>query len=336
MEMQAPPGAAQLSTRSASGWKAGVHANFLPLEVSVTRRDDFRAALTARQLGAAQLAYVDADAHRVVRTRTLSERSERAFLKLFWQVRGLSRIEQAGRCSDLAPGAWTFYDTSRPYSIDIDDASRFVVALLPLDACPEWESLAANGLGQSFRSTGASRVALGCVLTALRDPHHYDARSAETACASIANLMLAAAKSATDVRHTRVDAQLARARRYIASRIGDPELTPDVVAAELRVSRRTLYAWFEPVGQSPGAFIQQTRLDRCRQALLDADGRDKTITRIAFDNGFSDMAYFSRLFKATYGAGPREYRRRAQSRNCTPGQLSSHPAASPPARTERR
>lgn len=311
--MQALPGAAQLRTHSAFGWKAGVHENFLPLEVSVTRSADFHAALTARQLGAAQLACVDADAHRVTRTRALSERSERAFLKLFWQVGGVSRIEQAGRRSELAPGEWTFYDTSRPYSIDIGDASQFVVALLPLDACPEWRSLATNGLGQRFRSTGASRVALGSTLTALRDPQDYDPPSAEAICMSIAGLMLVAAKSATDVRRTRVDAQLARARRYIASRIDDPELTPDSVAAGLRVSRRTLYAWFELVGQSPGAFIQQTRLDRCRQVLLDAASRDKTITRIAFDNGFSDMAYFSRLFKAVYGTGPREYRRRSRA-----------------------
>ncbi len=310
--MQTLPGAAQLRTRSALGWKVGVHDNFLPLEVSVTRSADFHAALTARQLGAAQLAYVDADAHRVTRTRTLSERSDRAFLKLFWQVGGMSRIEQAGRRSELAPGEWTFYDTSRPYAIEIGDASQFVVALLPLDACPEWKSLATTGLGQRYRSTGASRVALGSTLTALRDPQDYDPSSAEAICMSIAGLMLAAARSATDVRHTRVDAQLARARRYIASRIDDPGLTPDAVAAGLQVSRRTLYAWFELVGQSPGAFIQQTRLDRCRQVLLDADSRDKTITRIAFDNGFSDMAHFSRLFKAVYGTGPREYRRRSQ------------------------
>lgn len=310
--MQASPGVAQLSTRSASGWKEGVRENFLPLEVAVTRRDDFHAVLTARQLGTVQLAYVDADAHRVTRTRTLSERSDRAFLKLYWQVDGMSRIEQAGRRSELTSGAWTFYDTSRPYSIDIGDASQFAVALLPLDACPEWKSLATNGVGRSFHATGASRVALGSVLTALRDPQAYDPPSADAICTSIAGLMLAAAKSASDVRHTRVDAQLARARRYIASRIEDPELTPDAVAAELRVSRRTLYAWFEPFGQPPGAFIQQTRLDRCRRAMLDADSRDKTITRIAFDNGFSDMAHFSRLFKAAYGTGPREYRRQSR------------------------
>ncbi len=311
--MQVLPGAAQLSTCSAVGWKAGVHENFLPLEVEVTRRADFHATLTARQLGATQLAYIDADAHRVARTRTLSERSERAFLKFFWQMGGMSRIEQAGRRSELAPGAWTFYDTSRPYSIDMGDDSKFAVALLPLDACSEWASLAMHGLGQSYRSSGASRVALGSVLTALHDPQACDPVSAEAFCTSIAGLMLAAAKSAGDVRETRTDARLARARRYIASRIEDPELTPDTVAAELRVSRRTLYAWFEPVGQSPGAYIQQTRLDRCRRALLDSDSRDKTITRIAFDNGFSDMAHFSRLFKAAYGAGPREYRRRSRT-----------------------
>jgi AraC-like DNA-binding protein len=304
-------GVARLRTRSIECWQEGIHDNFLPLEFTARRTEDFLATLSARQLGAAHLACVSADAHRVVRTRALADRSERGFFKLFWQLSGASRIEQAGRSGELKPGNWSFYDTSRPYEIEISDASRFAVMLMPQELCPSWNAPAAERTGQAFRSSGASRVALASVMTALRDPESYDALAADTVVASISALMLTALKSESDdERQPGLQARLSQAQHFIISRIDNPELTPDDVATALHVSRRTLYAWFAQTGQSPFAYIQQTRLDRCRLVLIDPAARNTTITRIAFDNGFSDMAHFSRIFKTTYGASPREYRKR--------------------------
>ncbi|GIK25080.1 MAG: transcriptional regulator [Betaproteobacteria bacterium] len=304
-------GVARLRTRSIERWQEGIHDNFLPLEFTARRTEDFLATLSARQLGAAHLACVSADAHRVVRTRVLADRSERGYFKLFWQISGGSRIEQADRSGELKPGSWSFYDTARPYEIEISDASRFAVMLMPQELCPSWNAPAAERTGLAFRSSGASRVALASVMTALRDTEAYDPLAADTVVASISALMLTALKSEADgERQPGLQARLSQAQHFIISRIDNPELTPDDVATALQVSRRTLYAWFAQTGQSPCAFIQQTRLDRCRLALIDPAARGHTITRIAFDNGFSDMAHFSRLFKATYGAGPREYRKR--------------------------
>lgn len=309
--MEQTLGVARLRTRSIARFQEGVHDNFLPLEFAAPRNDAFLATLTARQLGNAQLALVNADAHRVRRTRVLADRSERGYFKLFWQLSGGSRIEQSGRCGELKPGNWTFYDTSRPYQIEVSDASRFAVMLMPQELCPNWNAPAAERTGQAFRSSGASRVALASVMTALRDPESYDALAADTVVASISALMLTALKSVSDdERQPGLLARLSQARHFIISRIDNPELTPDDVATALQISRRTLYAWFAQTGQSPFAYIQQIRLDRCRLVLIDPAARNTTITRIAFDNGFSDMAHFSRIFKTTYGASPREYRKR--------------------------
>lgn len=309
--MEPTLGAARLRTRNIERFRESVQDNFLPLEFAAPRNDAFLATLSARQLGAAQLACVSAEAHRVRRTRTLADRSERSYYKLFWQIAGASRIAQDGRCGELQPGNWTFYDTVRPYDIEVADASRFAVMLMPRELCPNWSAPAAERTGQSFRSSGASRVALASVMTALRDPEAYDALAADTVVASISALMLTALKAETEQEpHPGLQARLSQARHFIISRIDNPELTPEDVASALQVSRRTLYAWFAQCGQSPFAFIQQTRLDRCRMALIDPAARQLTITRIAFDNGFSDMAHFSRLFKTTYGTGPRDYRKR--------------------------
>lgn len=309
--MEASHQVVRLQARSIGRWQDGVRENFLPLDFSGHVQGEFLASMTARQLGCAQIACIGTEAYRVARTRKLASQSEARYLKLFWQIAGMSRIEQGGRAGTLAPGAWTFYDTSRPYTIESSDSSRFAVMLLPQEHCPNWNALFDLNSGQPFHSNGASRVALASVMTALRDPEPYDALAADTVVASISALMFSALKreaagEATPAGRTR----LAEACRYIVERIDDPALTPEDVAAALRVSRRTLYAWFAQQGLAPFAFIQQKRLERCRQALADPAANAQTITRIAFDHGFSDMAHFSRLFKAAYGASPRDYRRR--------------------------
>lgn len=309
--MEPSHGLVRLSASSIVSWQNGVRANFLPLDFAGRRKGDFTASLTARRLGSAHLACVGTDAYRVMRTRTLADQSESRYFKLFWQIAGSSCIEHAGRASTLKPGSWTFYDTSRPYVIESSDSSRFAVMLLPQEHCPHWNASITDRMGESFRPSGASRVALASVMTALRDPDRYDALTADTVVASISTLMLTALKSeAADELQPAARARLTQACRYIAGRIDDPQLSPEEVALALRVSRRTLYTWFAQDGLSPFAYIQQTRLEQCRLALIDPAARDRTITRIAFDKGFSDTAHFSRLFKSTYGASPREYRRR--------------------------
>jgi AraC-like DNA-binding protein len=49
------------------------------------------------------------------------------------------------------------------------------------------------------------------------------------------------------------------------------------------------------------ALIRRRRLERCR---IDLTRSDRTVAAVAARWGFADPAYFSRLFKATYGYNP--------------------------------
>lgn len=62
-------------------------------------------------------------------------------------------------------------------------------------------------------------------------------------------------------------------------------------------------------GKSPGAFIQDLRLMVAARRLLVTDAR---ISDIAYEVGFEDPNYFSRMFRRNFGASPQEYRRNAQ------------------------
>ena len=70
-------------------------------------------------------------------------------------------------------------------------------------------------------------------------------------------------------------------------------------------------------------WIWSRRLEKARRDLFDPLLARESITQIALSSGFSDLAHFSRRFKAAYALAPREYR-------ClqSPGLQSSSP---PPA-----
>lgn len=100
---------------------------------------------------------------------------------------------------------------------------------------------------------------------------------------------------------------LDRAKRLIAHRIAEPDLSPASLCQELFVSRSRLYRTFEPLG-GVSAHIRRQRLLRARVTLLDA--RDaRSIARIAEHWGFADASTFSRAFKQEFGASPRMVRK---------------------------
>lgn len=100
---------------------------------------------------------------------------------------------------------------------------------------------------------------------------------------------------------------VAMARRVIAERYGEPDLSPARVAAMIGCSRATLYRLFEAEGVGIAEAIWNMRLDRARTALADEPGT--AIVEIAFRCGFLDQPNFNRMFKRRFGAPPGDLRR---------------------------
>ena len=60
-------------------------------------------------------------------------------------------------------------------------------------------------------------------------------------------------------------------------------------------------------GTTPGKYLLKLRLDEARQMLLE---NQLSISEIAFQTGFEDSNYFSRIFRIYSGMSPREFRNR--------------------------
>ena len=58
-------------------------------------------------------------------------------------------------------------------------------------------------------------------------------------------------------------------------------------------------------GISPGKWLRRKRLQRAKRYLETSHHR---ISEVAFENGFSNVSHFSRVFKSQFGKSPAEYR----------------------------
>ncbi|MGW1057948.1 helix-turn-helix domain-containing protein [Micromonospora rubida] len=95
---------------------------------------------------------------------------------------------------------------------------------------------------------------------------------------------------------------------FIERRIGDPDLSPQMVALAHGISVRALHRLFENENLTVARWIRHRRLERCRHDLADPLLAHRTIERVASRWGLTDAAHFSRVFRNAYGISPRDYR----------------------------
>jgi len=115
---------------------------------------------------------------------------------------------------------------------------------------------------------------------------------------------------------------LAAARRLIAQRCSDPELSADLIATWLGCSRATLYRAFQREGTSVASAIWSARLAQARTLL--AGEPAASIGSIAFRSGFLDQANFNRMFRREFGMPPGEFKQ-----SCGTAEAALQPARTP-------
>ncbi|KQO64201.1 hypothetical protein ASF22_21575 [Methylobacterium sp. Leaf87] len=98
----------------------------------------------------------------------------------------------------------------------------------------------------------------------------------------------------------------ALARMVVQANLSRPDLSPEFIAGEIRVSRATLYRMFEPEG-GVMHFVQGERLLAVRDALADPMEM-RTLTRLAEVFAFSSASQLSRSFRNRYGVPPQVWR----------------------------
>jgi AraC-like DNA-binding protein len=250
------------------------------------------------------------------RTRGHIRRLDLDVCKIDVLAQGRGVVAQDGREASLGPGDLTFVDLSRPAHWTMS-AMRVVAVVFPRTLLPlrpgEVAGLTAVRI-HGDRGAGALVSSFARELVRRLD----DVGGADGARLGAAALdLLAVALAARLGRPERVPPDsrqrvlLARVHGFIEARLGDPDLSPRMIAGAHYISPRYLYKLFEPDQTSVAGWIRRRRLERCRRDLLDPALADRPVSAIAARWGLTNAAHFSRAFRAAYGVAPSDYRRAA-------------------------
>lgn len=95
---------------------------------------------------------------------------------------------------------------------------------------------------------------------------------------------------------------LERLMQVINKGLDNPDLTVDMIGAEVNLGRVQLYRKCKAAsGMSPNELLRTARLNKAYQLLKETD---KTVSEVAYSVGFSSPSYFAKCYKDLFGKNP--------------------------------
>ncbi len=288
---------------------------------------DYRGVFRKSGLGAMQIVVMDIMPITVYRTPQHISQADPDMIKLALVCSGNSCvISQGGRQAKVSPGEFAFYDTRRPYEVRCGADGDTPLQLMSFMFPPSLLSLPRSALRQLAAvrfgaSAGLGDLTAQFLLQLARNVDHYSpAEAARLSAAALEVLATRLAREqdvgASGTQEARRHALLTTVQAFIQQHLGDPGLTPSVIAAAHHISLRSLHQLFHDEGLTVAGWVRQRRLESCRQDLSNPALAARPVAAIAGRWGFSSACDFSRAFRAVHGLPPAEYRMSALTVKC--------------------
>jgi AraC-like DNA-binding protein len=302
--------------RKRAAWNSLIASAMEPVVFSPTDWASYSARLEVRGSGSHILSLVQTGPWKASTTAEhLSAPGSRSTFILF-VVAGSLAINQEGQRATARAGEICFVDGERLARIGSVSTARFFSLRLQSDAS-EVQMLRSTGQASPVlrRSDPSSKVLLELarsIWSAL--PHLGEDASAGL----IARLRQVATLSlcAVDPAHVQLTphrvAMLSRAQDLIRRRVTDPNFSPGLLAAEMKIGRRHLNQLFDGLGETPSDYIRRLRTHIAWDLLQDPR-QNASINQVAQTAGYGDQALFSRAIRSEFGATPTQIRRMCDS-----------------------
>lgn len=289
-------------------WIATIREHWAELDIEAHSAREFQAELQLLRLGGATIATLASSACTV--RQVAGAAASAHLINIVWQLQGTGDYQLQGRRIRIAPGQMMIRRASHAFELTGSDDYRALLLGVDLSGRPEWRSLATSLNPIVLPVDGMTRAAMAAAISLLDSTPDL---ALQAAVAPICELVF---QSLRQHAHQPCGAlvmqeRLQSARQIVHAHLSDPDFGPTQLARKLGISRRSLYLVFKQCGLSPADFILSRRLEHCHAALADRLAMQRSVTAIAFDYGFSNCSYFSRVFRLRYGSSPREFRRLA-------------------------
>lgn len=304
---QAPP------RNRLDSWRAAVSETLVHVDCFTSRTGDFDGQFSVFSAGECGLATLEGSKHIATRDRTSIRRTGDDFFMLFLQQSGWMNVSIENQEFEIKPGDFFFYDASVSHRLIFNEPFKHIAVRLPRDLVRRnWRTLGQRGCFQLTPRDALGRIAAAALDASATSISRMSDDDLQIAIENVVDLFAAGAGKghAEDLpHHSRgADITFARARAIIQARLKDSDLTPDSVAAELRISRRALNKLFEKEGLGPMEYVILERLEQAARDLSSPMQRSLSVTDIAFRWGFKNTSHFAKRFRQHFGKMPSELR----------------------------
>jgi AraC-like DNA-binding protein len=309
-------------------WQHLLSSSLAPYQIRAQGRQ-FRGQIHQAEIGPVTVLGLQGSAMLASRTPELIRKSDLDLCKIDLAIDGGGVFEQDDRESRLTPGEFLLMDLSRPSHVAIEKWHEGSIVMFPRSLLPVRHNDLRKLTAVRFSPPDPYAALVTSLVRELT--RHLDAyesaRDARIGAAFLDLLALAVATRLDRVSavpaESRQNAMMLRIQAFIEHHLGDPGLSPGVIAAAHHISLRTLHKLYEAEEHTIADSIRRRRLERCRQDLLDPGRRDRPVGAVGARWGFQDAAAFSRAFRAVYGIPPGEYRT-SQAGVTAPGPPPAH------------
>jgi AraC family transcriptional activator of tynA and feaB len=216
--------------------------------------------------------------------------------------------EDKERAFAIHPGECFLTRSSSDYFLNVSENVEALVLSLDARVHPSWLDLVERGEKELvLKPSSAAAASAAGMMALLRHPH--DDSTSELVLHSLFELATGPVNHGiADPPSEQIAPSLFRARWLVRQNIADFDYTPERLAHDLGLSRRSLYNRFADCGITPAAFIRMVRLEQAKREIEgDPDGIT-SLTTVALRNGFPDSSSLSHAIKANYGVTPKALR----------------------------
>ncbi len=270
----------------------------------------FDAQLTHRAVGGFQIVDCACDPCGARRTRAEIGVDGRESITVQLVLSGRETFAIGEKRVDLGPGDVLLWNSIRPMRFEVTERLRKISVTMPLARLRSWLPSEWHSIEGCLPRGSAGAGLLSSIVGSLSpsflagDLRHSEALT-EAVLGILVNVLgIDREDGPTTLRETR----LATVKDHIHANLGNPDLSPVLIAQAKRVSLRYLHALFEGEGTTVQQYIIRQRLIRCRRELENPKMAGRTITDIAYGWGFQNSPHFSRRFKAEFGVSPQAFR----------------------------
>lgn len=298
-------------------WRKGAARSHAPMEMGSAHSADYRGVHQAVQLNAVS-AYASRWQPVVLRrTPRLIRQCDPERYHLSFIQSGTVGFTLNGQESAYGPCDLRSHISSVPFDLHMgtrEDEVRALSVEVPRTVLPLPAAQADRVLGRPMNGRDGIGALLASFLTTLTaGAGSYTTADAGRLETVLLDLVAAAFAHELDALNhlppeTHRRTLILRIRAFIRRHLHDPDLAPAVIAAAHHISVSHLHRLFQPERDTVATYIRRQRLEHIRRDLADPAQRTVPVHRIAARWGFTHHATFTRMFGATYGTAPRDYR----------------------------